>query len=139
MEIKLTREDLKTKSKEEVYEFIRQKLSFETNISNNLRNINQEEFSKEHKRFEMSGYESNTGECTLSNLAILNEFAYLGIYDYTSYLFLDFYKGCGTLYFQYFGESENIELDLSGYGTTEIIYNIFEKTIFSDKKTRRRD
>lgn len=135
----MTREDLKTKSKEEVYEFIRQKLSFEANISNSLRNIDKEEFSKEHKRFEMSGYESNTGECTLSNLAILNEFAYLGIYDYTSYLFLDFYKGCGTLYLQYFGENENIELELSGYGTTEIIYNIFEKTIFSNKKTRRRD
>jgi len=124
----MTREDLKTKSKKEVYEFIRQKLSFEPNVSNSLRNIDKEEFSKEHKRFEMSGYESNTGECTLSNLDILNEFAYLGIYDYTSYLFLDFYKGCGTLYFQYFGENENIELEFSGYGTTEIIYNIFEKT-----------
>ena len=135
----MTRENLKTKSKEEVYEFIRQRLSFENIISNNLRNIDKEAFNKEHKRFEMSGYENKTGECTQYNLAILNEFADLGIYDYTSYLFLDFYKGCGTLYFQYFGETENIELNFNGYGTTEIIYNIFEKTIFSNKQTRRRD
>ncbi len=135
----MTREDLKLKSKEEVYEFIRKRLSFESNISNSLRKIDKDEFNKEHKRFEMSGYESKIGECTLSNLAILNEFADLGIYDYTSYLFLDFYKGCGTLYFQYFGENENLELELDEYGTTEIIYTIFEKTIFSDKKTRRRD
>jgi hypothetical protein len=137
--MKMTREDLKLKSKEEVYEFIRKRLSFESNISNSLRKIDKDEFNKEHKRFEMSGYESKIGECTLSNLAILNEFADLGIYDYTSYLFLDFYKGCGTLYFQYFGENENLELELDEYGTTEIIYTIFEKTIFSDKKTRRRD
>ncbi len=135
----MTKEDLKTKSKEEVLKFIRQRLAFESSILKSLRNIDKEEFNKEHKRFEMSGYESTIGECTKSNLNILNKFADLGIYDYTSYLFLDFYKGCGTLYFQYFNETENIELDLCGYGTTEIIYRVFEKTIFSNKKTRRRN
>ncbi len=39
----------------------------------------------------MSGYESHQGECTLQNLNVLNKFADLGIYDYTAYLYLDFY------------------------------------------------
>jgi hypothetical protein len=86
----------------------------------------------------MSGYDGTPGECTLFNQAILNEFAYLGIYDYTEYLFLDFYKGIGTLYFKYFGDSKNIEESLGGYGTTEKIYKIFELTIFSGSGTRRR-
>lgn len=87
----------------------------------------------------MSGYEENTGDCTKHNLAIVNMFADLGIYNYTKYLFLDFYKGHGTLYFQYFSEEENHELELGGSGTTEIIYTIFQKTIFSNKPKRRRD
>ena len=136
----MTREDLKTKTKEEVLEYIRQKLSFDSNIENNLRHIDKEAFKKEHKRFEMSGYESNTGECTTTNLSILNEFANLGIYDYTTYLFLDFYKGNGTLYLQYWGNGNNEVFDeYGGWTTSEIIYAVFEKTIFSDKSTRRRD
>ena len=135
----MTKEDLKLQGKEEVLAFIRQRLSFNSDIESHLKNVDKEAFKKEHRRFEMSGYEGQTGECTTSNLAILNEFADLGIYDYTSYLFLDFYKGCGTVYFQYFGDNENIELDLCGHGTTDIIYTIFEKTIFSDKSTRRRN
>ena len=133
----MTKEELKNKTKEEVIDFIRQQLEF-THIEEHLRFIDKEHFKKEHTRFDMSGYENQKGECTTSNLAILNEFAYLGIYDYTTYLFLDFYKGIGTLYFQYFGENENIELELGGDGTTEIIYKIFEKTIFSNKSKRRR-
>lgn len=87
----------------------------------------------------MSGYESETGECMINNLSIVNEFADLGIYDYTSYLFLDFYKGSPTLYLKYFTEAENLKIDdLDGYGTTEIIYRIFELTIFSNKPKRRR-
>ena len=136
----MTREDLKSKTKEEVLEYIRQKLSFDSSIQNNLRHIDQEAFKKEHKRFEMSGYESNTGECTVNNLAVLNEFANLGIYDYTTYLFLDFYKGNGTLYLQYWGSNTNEVFDkYGGWTTSEIIYDIFEKTIFSNKSTRRRN
>ena len=66
-------------------------------------------------------------------------FAYLGIYDFTHYLFLDFYKGNGTLYLRYFNDDNNIEIELAGYGTVEIIYIIFNFTIFSNKPKRRRD
>ena len=133
----MTKEELQSKTKEEVIDFISKQLAF-NEVEEHLRYVDKEQFKKEHKRFNMSGYEGKTGECTVSNLAILNEFASLGIYDYTTYLFLDFYKGTGTLYLQYFGENENIELELGGYRTTEIIYTIFEKTIFSNKPTRRR-
>ena len=86
----------------------------------------------------MSGYETETGKCTVDNLAILNLFADLGIYDYTSYLFLDFYKGTPTLYLKYFHDEDNFEFDYSGYRTTDIIYEVFLKTILSNKPTRRR-
>ena len=135
----MTVDILKTKSKEDVLNFIRERLSFGNEVSSHLRQIDKDNFKKEHRRFDMSGYENKTGECTVSNLAILNEFADLGIYDYTSYLFLDFYKGSPTLYLKYFNENENIEIaEWSGLGTTEIIYEIFNHTIFSDKNTRRR-
>ncbi len=134
----MTEIDLQSKSKEQIFEFIRKRLSFDDDIQGRLRYVDKELFSKEHKRFEMSGYEVKTGECTKNNLEILNVFADIGIYDYTSYLFLDFYKGIGTLYFQYFSESENHKLEFGGSGTTEIIYAIFQKTIFSNKATRRR-
>ncbi len=133
-----TVEMLQKKTKKDVFNFIKSRLSFDDKILSQLRHIDVEEMKKEHRRFEMSGYESNKGECTLHNQSILNEFADLGIYDYTSYLFLDFYKGSPTLYMKYFRESENLEFEIGGYGTKEIIYLIFEKTIFSDKGTRRR-
>lgn len=79
-----------------------------------------------------------TGWCTLFNTAILNEFANLGIYDYTSYLFLDFDKGTPTVYLKYYDENENLEYDLNGYTTTEIIFTIFELTIFSGRSKRPR-
>ncbi|SHJ62675.1 hypothetical protein SAMN04488007_0920 [Maribacter aquivivus] len=133
-----TAEMLKKKSKKDVFNFIRSRLSFNEKLISQLRHTNNEKMNKEHRRFEMSGYENNKGECTLHNLSIVNEFADLGIYDFTSYLFLDFHKGSPTLHMKYFYENENLELDYSGYGTTEIIYEIFEKTIFTDKRTRRR-
>ena len=134
-----TAEILKKKTKKDVFNFIRNRLSFNENLISQLRHIDSNGINKEHRRFEMSGYENNKGECTLHNLDILNEFADLGIYDFTSYLFLDFHKGTPTLYMKYFNENDNLEFDYSGYGTTEIVYLIFEKTIFSDKGTRRRD
>jgi hypothetical protein len=66
-------------------------------------------------------------------------FAYLGIYDYTEYLFLDFHKGHCKLYLKYWNGTGNLELiDSGGYGTTEIIYEVFLNTIFSDRPKRRR-
>ncbi len=129
---------LNKQSKEDIYDFIRQKLAFDDNMLKQFKHIDSDKIKKEHRRFEMSGYESKKGESTLSNLSIVNEFAYLGIYNSTSYLFLDFYKGTPTLYLKYFHSEENIELDLSGLGTVDIIYEIFEMTIFSDNGVRRR-
>ncbi len=129
---------LNKQSKEDIYDFIRQKLAFDENMLNQFRHIDRDKLKKEHRRFEMSGYESEKGEATLFNLSIVNEFAYLGIYDSTSYLFLDFYKGTPTLHLKYFHSDENIELDLSGLGTVDIIYKIFEMTIFLDNSVRRR-
>lgn len=134
----MTAEILKTKTEEEVSDFIRKRLAFETEILSQLRYVDKDAFKKEHRRFEMSGYEDHPGDCTLQNLDIVNLFADLGIYNYTSYLFLDFHKGDGTLYLKYFWENENLEINLGGYTTVEIINEIFKKTIFSDKRTRRR-
>lgn len=133
-----TAEMLKKKTNKSVHNFIRTRLAFNENLVSQFRHIDKEKLKKEHRRFEMSGYENMKGECTLHNLSILNEFADLGIYDYTSYLFMDFNKGTPTLYMKYFNGIQNLEFDLSGYGTTEIIYFIFEKTIFSNKEIRRR-
>ncbi|MGO2332988.1 MAG: hypothetical protein ACTH6R_00745 [Pseudoalteromonas nigrifaciens] len=89
-------------------------------------------------RFEMSGYESNKGECTVHNINILNLFADLGIYDFTEYLFLDFYKGIGTIYLKYWGDIQSHEVEVSGYTTSGIILKILELTTLSGKSTRRR-
>lgn len=135
----MTKEILKTKSKEEVFDYIRKKLSF-NNIEKDLRYVEVDLFSKEHRRFDMSGYDSDgVGSCTLKNMAILNMFADLGIYDYTSYLFIDFYQGTPTIYLKYWRSDDNLEIEnLSGCGTVELIYKIFELTIFSKRIIRRR-
>lgn len=134
----MTKETLQSKTKAEIFDFIRQRLTFKNNIESQLRYIDKEVFKKEHRRFEMSGYEDEIGQCTKHNLAIVNEFADLGIYDYTHYLFIDFYKGHGTLYLKYFNDDKNLEFELGGYGTIEIIYEIFQKTILTKSSTRRR-
>lgn len=90
-------------------------------------------------RFDMSGYESNVGACTLHNMGVLNLFADLGVYDYTEYLFLDFYKGLGTIYLKYWGDNENYEVEVSGYTTSSIILKIIRLTALSGKTTRRRN
>ena len=126
-------------TKEEVLNFIRQRLSFSSDIKRQLKHVNEDAFNKEHRRFEMSGNEETTGWCTLFNTAILNEFANLGIYDYTSYLFLDFDNGTSTVYLRYYSDNENLEYDLNGYSTVEIIFTIFELTIFSGKPKRQRN
>lgn len=123
-------EHLKKMSEREIKDFIRERLKFDGDISDQLRHVDCDLFEKkEHKRFEMSGYDGMTGDCTLKNLSILNLFADLRIYDYTRYLFLDFYQGKPTVY---------LKFEFDGYGTIDIIYEIFKLTIFSDKKTRRR-
>lgn len=114
--------ELKDLTSNEVKDYIRKKLTVD----------------KFKHRFEMSGYENKTGETTIGNLNIINKFASLGIYDYTHYLYLDFYKGTPTLYLKYWGSDKNEEFEFSGFTTSEIIYEIFKLTIFSDKVKRRR-
>ncbi|MCH8567599.1 MAG: hypothetical protein LAT67_05020 [Balneolales bacterium] len=132
-------EELKKKSEEEVLDFIRERLSFDSDVISSMRYVENEKLVKEHLRFEMSGFETQTGQSTIFNQSLLNKFADLGIYDYTSYIYLDFHKGSATLYLKYFYENDNHEFDLAGYGTTGIIHKLFQLTIFSGKKKRRRD
>lgn len=121
--------DLKAMDKEAVLDFIRLRLGFSEDTQKDIRN---------HMRFEMSGYESETGECTLWNQSLVNRFADLGIYDSVSYLFLDFYKGQPTLYYQHWTSPLNKEMEMSGYTTSEIIYEILKATCLSDNGKRRR-
>jgi len=126
-------ETLKTMEGSEIKQFIRERLTKDG----------------EKLRFEMSGYDNyaipnslyKKGRCTLHNQKILNVFAYLGLYDYTSFLFLDFYKGGSRLYLQYWGDDELFIDDdfTNGDTTTEIIYEIFKLTILSNRETRRRE
>jgi hypothetical protein len=126
-------ETLKTMEESEIKQFIRERLTKDG----------------ERLRFEMTGYDSSDipnslyqkGSCTLHNQKILNVFAYLGLYDYTNFLFLDFYKGTSSLYFKYWGDDELfIDDDFTiGATTTEIIYEIFKLTILSNRETRRRE
>jgi hypothetical protein len=131
---------IKNSEKEKVLDLIRHKLRFEPHVLSQIRGHLLTN-DKEHKRFEMSGYDGEkSGSCVIHNQSILNIFAYLGIYDYTEYLYLDFYKGYPTLYMKYWGDSENIEYTFGddNVGTVEIIYQIFQLTILSNKNKRRR-
>ena len=123
-------EDLKSMTTEEIHSFIR------NHLNKDGRKI----------RFNMSGYDGYVdgeilkGSCTIHNQKILNKFAYLGIYDYTKILVLDFYKGCPNLALMYWGSDELFydEHTMGGYKTTELIHKIFELTILSDKTKRTR-
>lgn len=131
----MTKETIAGLSTDQIEKAIRQRLSFE-DISYQLSHVDKDLFrEKEHRRFNMSGY----GDSVLTTQAILNEFFDLGIYDYTTYLFLNFYKGDGVLYYQYIGEDENRTEDLGGHGTIEIIHKILQLTALSGRKPYRRD
>lgn len=130
-------ETMKKWSKEDMFNFIRTSLRFDIDCSQ-LRYIDSEEFKREHKRFKMSGYETENGNCTIHNQKILNTFAWLGIYNYTEYLFLDFYKGIPTLYLKYWGDDKNLEFKFDDLGTVEIIYEIFKLTILNNNLSTRR-
>ena len=116
------------------------------------------------KRFNMSGYDDYSGgngergNCVLNNMNVLNTFASWGIYEYTEYLYLDFYKGSPTLHFKYWNEDLNRDViiddsvpfktiygsmgrmddNMTGWTTSEIILRILELTIYSGRKNNRR-
>lgn len=134
-------EDIKNYSKEETLDFIRKRLKFDNHLLGQLRHyvVPFDDMFKEHKRFEMSGYDGGKkGSCTIHNQNILNLFADLGIYDYTYYLSLDFCKGNATLYFRYWDNEMDNEYEFDNIGTVEVIYEIFQLTILSGMTKRRR-
>ena len=140
----LEKNELKGK-KEDTLAGIRQALKFDTKVLGQLKYYafnsieSFENYSKEHRRFDMTGYDNgDVGSCTTHNQGILNTFAHLGIYDYTKYLCIDFYKGHGELHFRYWDSEDDVTYEFDNIGTVEIIYEIFELTIFSDKPKRRR-
>ena len=57
--------NLKQMTKEEVFNLIRQRLSFGDELQQQLRHEDKDKFMKEHRRFEMSGFETQTGWCTV--------------------------------------------------------------------------
>jgi hypothetical protein len=138
----ITAEDIKSLNKESALDYIRYI----------LRLPDAEDYRKEHYRFDMSGYDDTNTTNVQETQDILNKFAHLGIYDYTDMLYLDFYKGTPRLFYRYFcsgpedgfgGLKQTTDVgclcdNLSGWGTTEIIYRIFELTILSEKHRRRR-
>lgn len=131
-----TAEQLKGMLIDDVFAYIRKTLEFPHAVTSSVR----VSFSSQHYRFDMSGTDGGaTGSNVIHNLTILNKFAHLGIYDYTKFLTIDFYKGHGTIYFCYWNEDDIQEVEMGGHGTCEIIYEIFSRTIFTDKPKRRRD
>ncbi len=132
-----TAEKLVEMDMDDVLAFIRKTLAYPDVVINSAqKNI---DLRNEHYRFDMSGEDGKVrGSNTIQNQTILNKFAYLGIYDYTKFITVDFYKGNGTIYYCYFNEDEVKTVDMGGYGTCEIIYEIFGLTIFSNKTKRRR-
>jgi len=118
-------EDLRSMTKSEIHWFIRGNL-----IKKGKK-----------RRFKMSGYDhSGRGSCTIHNQKVLNTFAYLGIYDHTDFLCLEFYQGSPSIALMYLGSDKLMySEELNGYSTTEIIYKIFELTILSNKRKRIRN
>jgi len=118
---------------------------FKTMTENEIRSFIRGNLVKKGKklRFSMGGGDAGSpGSCTIYNQKILNIFAYLGIYDYTTFLFLDFHKGCPSLSLRYLSDDDDLIIDddfMIAHSTSEIIFEIIKLTILSGKKTRRRD
>ena len=98
-----------------------------------------------NKRFNMSGYDDysggngSRGNCVINNMDVLNTFASHGIYEYTEYLYIDFYKGSPRIFYKYWNDAlgEEIYDGLEGQTTSEIICLILDLTIYSGKQKRR--
>lgn len=117
------------------------------------------DLSKDHLRFEMSGYGLGDNDCYFDNLEILKLFADYGIWDYVSYLYLDAYKGIMTLHWGWWANSIPKDWEIrdhvsygsvgnystedmySGWTTTDIIFDIIKRVSIEPRahnwKTRR--
>lgn len=143
---KLNSVELSKHSKEDIKMFIRYVLNRNSYCDMLCMLDDGEDIQKilnDNYSFEMSGYDKSDiikfGQetCVEYNQKILNKFAYLGIYNYTNYLYLDFHKGCVYLYLNYwYGEIDKI-FEFHVYTTSNIIFEIFELTIFSKYGERR--
>ena len=124
-----------------IKEAIRERLKTELFNKINGGHIRQTDLSKEHLRFDMSGYGVEEYGSYMRNLDILKLFADFGIWDYVAYVYLDAYKGIMTLYWKWWNAPNGVEDgnfstedEFSGYTTTEIIYEIIKKLSIEPRK-----
>lgn len=121
---------LRSSSKENVMNFIRANLAFDSDVYTSIRRIGYgEEVYKEHYRFDMSH------NAPINN-KILSIFEPLGTQNTQGPFILSFWKGYPSLaFFNEYSFSYDrpptlrFTKCLSGYGTVEIIYFIFQNTI----------
>ena len=142
------REKLKQMDDRQLTAFIRDRLKFPNPVTMSVRGDN---YEKEHYRFYMSGYDGGCpGQCTTHNQMVLNKFADCGIYDGVFFLTIEFYKGTPFIIYRYWDDywrdqidskSESLMnvIELPGYGTVEIIMEVFKIAIFNCNCKRRRD
>ena len=127
-------QELKNKTKDEVFDFIRQRLSHSLE-ERDLKYVNEADFKKEHMRFRMSGERDiDVPLDIVHNQSVINKFADLGIYKGADFINTSFWKGSGMLYIGILGSGELNhcpieEIEISGWGTVDIIYEILKKTI----------
>tara|TARA_R100000808_G_C2046385_1_gene83755 strand:+ start:40 stop:555 length:516 start_codon:yes stop_codon:yes gene_type:complete len=127
---------LKSAPKENALDFIRANLAFNSNVYDSMRGISDREKKDHHYRFDMS-YNSPI------NNKILHIFEPLGIYNTGGPFVLSFWKGRPALAFftnaawDYESQPDlSFTKCLSGCGTVEIIYIIFQNTIFKHETNR---
>lgn len=145
--------ELKEMTDKELYKFIRERLSIKNNIEWMRFNYFRLSESRHGLGFEMSGYDNGDdcknnnlhGTCEIYNRHLLDIFSDIGIYDYTKFLDLDFYKGSGFLHYKLFydykyNEPFNVHkiIDFGNESTSTIIFNILKLTVLSDNEERRR-
>lgn len=131
--------ELKKMSKDSVLLFIRNKLMFDYGTITSFSDLHDLKYNdeKQHKRFIMYG--DSSSEIILWNKSIVDVFTYLGIYNYTHYLHLGFHKGNPSIYLKYWHGGDIIDensKDYRTYSTSELIYEIFQLTIFSDRESK---
>ena len=138
-------------SEKEIKDAIRERLTSELRkrVGDHVRHG---DLSKDHLRFDMSGYGLGDNDCYFHNLEILKLFSDYGIWDYVSYLYLDAYKGTITLHWGWWDNSVpndwEIDVDRSycsignfstedmycGWTTTDIIYDIINRVSIEPRK-----
>lgn len=126
---------LKECTKDEVYHFIRKRLQFEDAVLKSIKYGNFDE-AKDHYRFDMTGFDHDCiGSAAINVQNILNKFADLGIYNHNEILVLKFWKGAHYIYYKPINGQLCEEID-GGMGTVDLIYRIFQLTIFSNSYRR---